>query len=220
MATGQYFGEHVDNSIRGDHLTGMRIRTDLSVDAFSVGAGRIRRRRADHRGPLRYAGVKLPAGISCSTRHEPALVHRVTRGVRTASFFWLQSMIRDAQARSLIFDLDNAIQELVERLGRNDPEVRRADQYLSQSHPLLGRAMNDVGLETLRPPMPPWRSLLAASPRPRRAAGRGRAAAAGPASAGSLSPRQSRSPRQTRHFTIIPDVRCEECTRRARHAAA
>jgi PKHD-type hydroxylase len=34
-------------------------------------------------------------------------------------------MIRDAQARSLIFDLDNSIQSLVERLGRNDSEVRR-----------------------------------------------------------------------------------------------
>jgi PKHD-type hydroxylase len=32
-------------------------------------------------------------------------------------------MIRDAHARSLIFDLDTAIQALVERLGRDDPET-------------------------------------------------------------------------------------------------
>jgi PKHD-type hydroxylase len=32
-------------------------------------------------------------------------------------------MIRDSQARSMIFDLDNAIQQLVDRLGRNDPEI-------------------------------------------------------------------------------------------------
>ena len=47
----------------------------------------------------------------------------VTRGVRVASFFWLQSMVRDAHARSMIFDLDSAIQALVERLGRDDPET-------------------------------------------------------------------------------------------------
>jgi PKHD-type hydroxylase len=51
------------------------------------------------------------------------MVAPVTRGVRVASFFWLQSMIRDAHARSLIFDLDNAIQALVVRLGRDDPET-------------------------------------------------------------------------------------------------
>ena len=47
----------------------------------------------------------------------------VTRGMRVASFFWLQSMVRDAHARSLIFDLDTSIQALVERLGRDDPET-------------------------------------------------------------------------------------------------
>jgi PKHD-type hydroxylase len=40
-----------------------------------------------------------------------------------ASFFWLQSMIRDAHARSLIFDLDTAIRGLVERIGRDDPHT-------------------------------------------------------------------------------------------------
>ncbi|MGH9811109.1 MAG: PKHD-type hydroxylase, partial [Terriglobia bacterium] len=35
----------------------------------------------------------------------------------------LQSMIRDIQARSLIFDLDNSIQSLAGRLGRDDPET-------------------------------------------------------------------------------------------------
>lgn len=49
----------------------------------------------------------------------------VTRGARVASFFWLQSMIRDAHTRSLIYDLDNSIQALVERLGRDDPETVR-----------------------------------------------------------------------------------------------
>jgi PKHD-type hydroxylase len=53
------------------------------------------------------------------------MVTPVTRGVRLASFFWLQSMVRDDHARSLIFDLDTAIQNLVERLGREDRETVR-----------------------------------------------------------------------------------------------
>jgi PKHD-type hydroxylase len=68
--------------------------------------------------------IKLPAGdlvlYPASSLH---LVTPVTRGVRVASFFWLQSMVRDDHARSLIFDLDTAIQNLVERLGRDDPET-------------------------------------------------------------------------------------------------
>ena len=49
----------------------------------------------------------------------------MTRGVRVASFFWLQSMIRQAEARRMIFELDTAIQGLVGRLDRNDPEIVR-----------------------------------------------------------------------------------------------
>jgi PKHD-type hydroxylase len=123
-ADGHHFGLHVDNAVRGDRLTGLRIRTDLSVTLFLS-------------EPEEYDGgelvvedlygsheIKLPAGhlalYPASSLH---LVTPVTRGVRVASFFWLQSMVRDAHARSMIFDLDTAIQALVERLGRDDPET-------------------------------------------------------------------------------------------------
>jgi predicted 2-oxoglutarate/Fe(II)-dependent dioxygenase YbiX len=49
--------------------------------------------------------------------------HVFTRGLRDASFFRVRSMIRDARARSLILDADAAIQALVERFGRDDPET-------------------------------------------------------------------------------------------------
>jgi PKHD-type hydroxylase len=121
---GHRFGIHVDNAVRGDHLTGLRIRTDLSVTLFLS-------------EPEEYDGgelviednygsheIKLPAGdlvlYPASSLH---MVTPITRGLRVASFFWLQSMVRDAHARSLIFDLDTAIQALVERLGRDDPET-------------------------------------------------------------------------------------------------
>ena len=121
---GHHFGIHVDNAVRGDRLTGLRIRTDLSVTLFLS-------------EPEEYDGgelviedlygsheIKLPAGdlvlYPASSLH---MVTPVTRGARVASFFWLQSMIRDAHARSMIFDLDTAIQALSGRLGRDDPET-------------------------------------------------------------------------------------------------
>jgi PKHD-type hydroxylase len=123
-ADGHRFGVHVDNAVRGDHLTGLRIRTDLSVtlflsepDDYDGGELVIEDSYGSHE-------IKLPAGdlvlYPASSLH---LVTPVSRGMRVASFFWLQSMIRDAHVRSLIFDLDTAIQSLAERLGRDDPET-------------------------------------------------------------------------------------------------
>ena len=121
---GQHFGIHVDNAVRGDHFTGTRIRTDLSVTLFlsdpeEYDGGELI--VEDYYGSHR---VKLPSGhlvlYPASSLHT---VTAVTRGVRVASFFWLQSMVRDGHARSLIFDLDTAIQGLVQRVGRDDPEL-------------------------------------------------------------------------------------------------
>jgi PKHD-type hydroxylase len=123
---GKFFGEHVDNCIRGDNLTGMRIRTDLSATLFlsepeEYDGGELI--IDDYSGSQR---VKLPAGhlvlYPSTSLH---MVTEVTRGARVCSFFWLQSMIKDAHARRLTFDMDNTLQELVSRLGRNDPEVRK-----------------------------------------------------------------------------------------------
>jgi PKHD-type hydroxylase len=125
-ADGHHFGIHVDNAVRGDRLTGLRIRTDLSVtlflsepDEYDGGELVVEDLYGSHE-------IKLPAGdlvvYPASSLH---MVTPVTRGLRVASFFWLQSMIRDAQARSLIFDLDTTIEALVARLGRDDPEVVR-----------------------------------------------------------------------------------------------
>jgi PKHD-type hydroxylase len=123
---GQFFGEHVDNCIRGDRLTGMRIRTDLSVTLFlsepeEYDGGELV--IDDYYGSHR---IKLEAGHLAL--YPATSLHRVTpvtRGARIASFFWLQSVIKEEHARRLTFDLDNTIQELVARLGRNDPEVRK-----------------------------------------------------------------------------------------------
>jgi len=55
-------------------------------------------------------------------------LHRVTpvtRGARLASFFWIQSMVRDDGERRILFDLDLAIQALALERGQGDPEIVR-----------------------------------------------------------------------------------------------
>jgi PKHD-type hydroxylase len=123
---GQFFGEHVDNCVRGDHLTGLRIRTDLSVTLFLSEPDEYEGGELvvdDYYGSHR---VKLPAGhVVLYPSTSLHMVTPVTKGARICSFFWIQSMIKDSLARRLTFDMDNALQNLVTRLGRNDPEVRK-----------------------------------------------------------------------------------------------
>lgn len=123
---GQKFGIHVDNGVRGDPMTGLRIRTDLSATLFLA-------EPEDYDGGELvvedYYGsheVKLPAGdLVLYPSKSLHMVTEVTRGARVASFMWMQSMIRDDHVRSMIFDLDNSIQSLSGRLGRDDPDAVR-----------------------------------------------------------------------------------------------
>ena len=121
---GQTFGTHVDNAIRIQRGTEFRIRSDLSMTVFledpaAYDGGELV--VEDHFGVQR---VKLPAGHavlypSSSLHH----VTPVTRGTRVASFFWLQSMIRDDSARRILFDLDRSVQRLTAQLGGADRSV-------------------------------------------------------------------------------------------------
>ena len=79
-------------------------------------------------------GVRLPAGHmilypSTSLHH----VKPVTRGTRLSAFFWLQSMIREDTKRSLLFDVDIAIQ----RLTAEQPDHPSAVQLTGVYHNLI-----------------------------------------------------------------------------------
>jgi PKHD-type hydroxylase len=110
---GEAFGTHVDGAVRNLPGTHLRLRTDLACTLFLCDPSEYD--GGDLRVEDTYGdkSVKLPAGDlvlypSSSLHH----VTPVTRGTRTASFFWVQSMIRDNEKRALLFDLDNAIQHL------------------------------------------------------------------------------------------------------------
>ncbi|HEY6645211.1 Fe2+-dependent dioxygenase [Povalibacter sp.] len=135
-SAGHSFGTHVDNAVRQIRGTPHRIRTDLSATLFLS-------------APAEYDGgelivedmygpqtIKLPAGHM--VLYPASSLHRVlpiTRGARVASFFWIQSMVRDDGERALLFDMDLAIQ----RLNRESPNHPSAVQFTAVYHNLLRR---------------------------------------------------------------------------------
>ncbi|WP_300548735.1 Fe2+-dependent dioxygenase [Roseovarius sp.] len=130
-AGGQTFGVHVDNAIRVIPGEGRQIRTDISCTLFLGDPEEYDGGELVVEGHYGAQSVKLPAGHAMvypsTSLHE---VTPVTRGARVASFFWVQSMIRDAQKRELLFDLDQSIQSLGTALGNNAPDtVRLAGIY-------------------------------------------------------------------------------------------
>ena len=130
---GNGFGDHVDNAVRFEQ-NGQPVRTDLSATLFLsdpeeydggelvVGAS-----SGTHR-------VKLPAGdmvlYPATTIHK---VEAITRGERLASFFWIQSMVREEGERTLLFNLDVAIQ----KLNQDHPEHPASVELVGVYHNLL-----------------------------------------------------------------------------------
>lgn len=125
-AEGDTFGVHVDNAIRRVAGTAVRLRTDLSATLFLSDPDSYDGGELLIEGAFGAQAVKLPAGdmvlYPASSLHQ---VSPITRGVRTASFFWVQSMVRDDGERSLLFDLDQSIQALAGAHGLEHPEVVR-----------------------------------------------------------------------------------------------
>jgi PKHD-type hydroxylase len=133
---GQSFGNHVDNAIRQVTGTPHRVRTDLSATLFFSGPDEYDGGELVVEDTYGVHSVKLPAGhlilYPASSLHH---VRPITRGVRTASFFWIQSMVRDDGERTLLFDLDMSIQ----RLLTDVPEHPAIVELTSLYHNLLRR---------------------------------------------------------------------------------
>jgi len=133
---GQSFGTHVDNAIRQITGTGHRIRTDLSATLFFSHPEEYDGGELVVEDTYGIHSVKLPVGHmvlypSTSLHH----VRPVTRGTRTSSFFWIQSMIRDDGQRTLLFDLDVATQ----RIAADSPTHPSTVQLTGIYHNLLRR---------------------------------------------------------------------------------
>lgn len=112
-AGGMEFGAHVDGGVRLHPHDGRKLRTDLSATLFLSDPDSYDGGELVVEGASGTSSVKLPAGDM--VLYPATTVHRVTpvtRGVRVASFFWVQSLVADAGERQLMFQLDAAIQRL------------------------------------------------------------------------------------------------------------
>jgi PKHD-type hydroxylase len=118
------FGNHVDSAVRYLRDGSGRVRTDISCTLFLAapedydgGELVVEDTFGSHR-------VKLPAGDM--VLYPGTSVHRVepvTRGVRLASYFWIQSMVRADEQRRLLHDMDNHLRALRGGAGEADPSV-------------------------------------------------------------------------------------------------
>ncbi len=119
---GDHYGPHIDNAIRP--AGPVTVRTDLAATLFLSDPASYDGGALHIETSLGSQRVKLAAGdlllYPATTRHE---VEPITRGTRLAAIFWVQSMVRDAAARALLFDLDQTVQALAARDGQNDPHV-------------------------------------------------------------------------------------------------
>jgi len=131
---GQSFGLHVDNAVRMIRGTSHRVRTDLSATLFLTEPSEYDGGELVVEDTYGAHSVRLPAGhmvlYPASSLHR---VNPVTRGSRIASFFWVQSMVREDAQRALLFDMDAAIQ----RLMQEAPDHPSALQLTGVYHNLL-----------------------------------------------------------------------------------
>ena len=134
---GGHYGTHVDSALMRVSELNKTIRSDLSATIFlsepeSYDGGELVIEDV-------YGGqaVKLAAGdmvlYPSSSLHQ---VTPVTRGQRMAAILWLQSAVADAQARSMLFDLDQSIQSLSADRAKDDPDI---DRLIHVYHNLLRR---------------------------------------------------------------------------------
>ena len=131
---GGHFGDHIDNAVRLIPATGQKLRTDVSATLFLADPGEYDGGELLIEDTYGVHSAKLPAGhmiiYPATSLHR---VNPVTRGVRIASFFWIQSMIRDDAQRTLLFNMDTAIQ----RLNQTDADPHALVQLTGSYHNLL-----------------------------------------------------------------------------------
>ncbi|MDR2858639.1 MAG: Fe2+-dependent dioxygenase [Novosphingobium sp.] len=123
-AGGEAFGIHVDNAVRIQRGSEFRLRSDLSATLFLEDPDAYDGGELVVEGQFGARPVKLPAGHMLL--YPSSSLHRVapvTRGRRVASFFWIQSMVRDTEARRTLFELDTAIQTIAQDRGQDDPAI-------------------------------------------------------------------------------------------------
>jgi PKHD-type hydroxylase len=133
---GEAFDWHIDNAIRGLKGVRERVRTDISATLFLADPASYDGGELVIRDTFGEHAVKLPAGhlliYPGSSLHK---INPVTRGERIASFFWVESLVREDGQRQLLLDMDVAIQRLTAQHADDHALLQLSGAY----HNLLRR---------------------------------------------------------------------------------
>lgn len=114
---GMGYGAHVDDALMGGEAP---LRGDLAFTVFLAGPDSYEGGALVLDSPAGERAYRLPAGTM--VLYPAGRLHRVepvTAGVRLAAVGWVQSLVRDAARRELLFELDTARRTLFERHGRS-----------------------------------------------------------------------------------------------------
>ncbi|MDI3488932.1 MAG: PKHD-type hydroxylase [Thauera sp.] len=123
---GGTYGAHVDSALMTVPGTDITVRTDVSATLFLAEPDEYEGGELEIEGPFGVQTVKLEAGDM--VLYPSTSLHRVTpvtRGARIASFFWIQSLVQDEGERTLLYDLDQSIQDLTASGRPDDPDLLR-----------------------------------------------------------------------------------------------
>lgn len=123
-ADGGTYGAHVDSAVMLVPGTHISVRSDLSATLFLAEPDEYEGGELEIEGPFGIQAAKLEAGDM--VLYPSSSLHRVTpvtEGARVASFFWIQSMVREDSPRTLLFDLDQAIQGMTPLVAPDDPRL-------------------------------------------------------------------------------------------------
>ena len=119
-----HYGNHVDAAVRFLPDGKGRVRTDVSCTVFLSDPAQYDGGELVMEGSFGPQRIKFAAGDA--VLYPGTTVHRVdpvTRGERLASFFWIQSMVRSDEQRSMLYDMDQHLMALRQSVGENDPAI-------------------------------------------------------------------------------------------------
>jgi len=128
-AGGGEYGFHIDGAVmsigEGEHL-----RSDVSCTLFLNDPADYEGGRLVISDTYGEHAVAMAAGDAVI--YPSSSLHRVepvTRGARLASFFWIQSLVRDDSQRRMLFELDTSIQKLTQDGADQDAILQLTGVY-------------------------------------------------------------------------------------------
>ena len=127
---GMEYGDHLDDPIMGG--SGVMYRSDVAVTVFLSAPGEYDGGELAIRGAAGEQAVKLPAGDA--VLYPAGSIHRVrpvTRGERLVAVTWVQSVVRDAARRELLYGLNLAREKLLESAPRAEETAQVNAAYLN-----------------------------------------------------------------------------------------